>query len=110
MEPISDLTWMQQILSGTVRERFKYDDYRAVALELPSSGRRKSPYHFRLLFFPKDEKKPILSLNVESSILGSYCLTEHAGQKHINLGPTEFELSYEKFKNWALKEAEKILD
>ncbi len=100
---------MQQMLNGNVRERFSYEDYRAVALELPSTGLRKSAYHYRLLFFPKDQMKPILSLNVESSILGSYCLTEQAGANHINLGPTDFELSYEKFKDWALKEAGRVL-
>ena len=100
---------MRQLLTGKVRERFEYDNYRAVAIELPDSSAGKSPYHFRILFFPKTEQKPVLSLNLESSILGSYCLTEHSGRKHLNLGPSEDNVTYERFKEWALNEADKVL-
>jgi hypothetical protein len=48
-------------------------------------------------------------LNLESSILGSYCFTEHNGRDHLNLGNTEEDMSYEAFKQWALERAGKDL-
>ena len=105
MEPILDSSWMQQMMTAKVREKFNYNEYRAVALEIPERAFQKSPYHYRILFFSEESHKPILSLNLESSILGSYVFTEHAGKNHINLGHTEDELSYEDFKKWALERA-----
>ena len=106
MEPIIDFSWMQHMLTGRVREKFIYNDYRAVALEIPPKSVQRSPYHYRILFFADSSQKPVLSLNLESSILGTYCYTEHAGSDHINLGQSEEDLSYEDFKQWALQRAE----
>ena len=100
---------MQQMMTAKVREKFTYHRYRAVALEIPRRDIRRSPYHYRILFFPDESQKPVLSLNLESSILGSYCFTEHNGKNHLNLGQTEEELSYEEFKQWALEQAGKDL-
>ena len=106
-EPIHDFTWMRQLLIGKVRERFALDDYRVVAIE-PSEASR-STYHFRMLFFPTKGEKPVLSLNLETSILGSPCLTEHFGGRHTNLGPADVDLSYAKFREWAVAHAEELL-
>ena len=109
MEPILDFSWIQQIRIGRIRERFDFEAYRAVGVELPVRGPRKTPYFYRLLFFPNASEKPVLSINLESSILGTYCFTEHNGRKHINLGHADRELSYEDFRKWALEEAERVL-
>ena len=115
MEPIQDFSWMQQLVTGKIVERFDYDAFEAVALEIPEMERRHSPYHFRMLFFPgtavpqTQTSKPVLSLNLEFSILGSFCFTEHAGADHINLGHTDEQLTYEEFKGWALQEAKQHL-
>ena len=110
MDPIYDYSWMRQMMVGKVRERFIFNDYRAVALELPSRTMRKSPFHYRILFFPGQSQEPVLSLNLESSILGSYCFTEHQGKEHLNLGQTDFDLSYDDFKKWALERAKRELN
>ena len=105
---------MQQLLTGKVVERFDYDSFEAVSIEIPNIERRHSPYHYRILFFPtevesRDKRKPVLSLNLESSILGSYCLTEHNGRDHINLGSIDDAMGYEEFRNWALRKAKQDL-
>ena len=109
MEPIIDFSWMQHMLTGRVREKFTYNDYRAVALEIPEKNINRSPYHYRILFFSDASQKPVLSLNLESSILGSYCYTEHSGNSHVNLGQSDEGVSYEDFKKWALQRAERDL-
>ncbi len=110
MEPIYDFSWMPQMMTGRIRERFNFNDYRAVALEIPPRTLQKSPYHYRILFFPNESQKPVLSLNLESSILGSYCFTEHHGKDHLNLGHIENDLSYDDFKKWAMERAKRDLN
>ena len=110
MEPIVDFSWMKQMFTAKVREKFTYNDYKAVGLEIPERTYQKSPYHYRILFFSEESQKPVLSLNLESSILGSYCFTEHAGRNHLNLGHTDDELSYEDFKKWAMDRAKQDLN
>jgi len=110
MEPIYDYTWMRQMMTAKVRERFNFEDYRAVALEIPPKALQKSPFHYRILFFSRESQKPVLSLNLESSILGSYCFTKHSGRDHLNLGHTNDELSYDDFKKWAMERAKTDLN
>lgn len=109
MEPIFDFSWMRQMATGRVRERFDYHRYKAVGLEIPPGPQYRSPYHYRILFFSEDSGKPVLSLNLEASILGSYCFTEHSGQSHFTLGQSEADLSYDDFREWALKRADQEL-
>ena len=99
LESIRDLSWMRQLLTGTVYERFRQDGDRVVGLR-PAEG---SSYRYRLLFFPLNLDKPFLSVNLETSILGSPCFTIEAGTEHRNLGPADFDLTYEEFKIRALE-------
>jgi hypothetical protein len=106
MEPITDFTWMKDLLIGEVVERFPLGDYRAVALQMESSDeRRHSPYHYRLLVFPHKENKPVLSLNLETSLLGASCLSEQTGSGHQILGDAEEGMAYAEFRRWALERA-----
>ncbi len=110
MEPIYDFSWMRQMLTAKVKEKFTFNNYRVVALEIPPKTIQRSPYHFRILFFSSESQKPVLSLNLESSILGSQCFTEHQGKDHLNLGHTDNDLSYDEFKKWAMERAKKELN
>jgi hypothetical protein len=110
MEPIYDFSWMSQMMTAKVREKFTFNDYKAIGLEIPPKPIERSPYHYRILFFSQDSQKPVLSLNLESSILGSHCLTEHHGKDHLNLGHTDDDLSYDDFKKWAMERAKKELN
>jgi hypothetical protein len=106
METIADFSWMKDLLTGQVVERFPLGDYRAVALQMEGSDeRRHSQYHYRLLIFPHRENKPVLSLNLETSLLGAPCLTEQTGSGHQILGDAEEEMAYEQFRRWALERA-----
>ena len=104
---IHDFSWMVQLLSEHIRERFTYAGFRAVGLEISPASR--SPYRFRMLFFPGSSQKPVLSLNLETSILGSSCFTEQDGDRHVNLGPADPETTYDVFREKALSEAKRIL-
>ena len=105
--PIRDMSWMKHLFSGRVRERFNYSGYRVVTVELNPSSH--SSYRFRMLFFYESEQKPVLSLNMETSILGTSCMTEHLADSHTNLGPAEPEMNYDLFKETALSYAEELV-
>jgi len=106
MEFIADFSWMKDLLTGQVVERFPLGDYRAVGLQVEDSEeRRHSQYHYRLLIFPHGENKPVLLLNLETSLLGAPCLTEQTSSGHQILGDAEEEMAYEQFRRWALERA-----
>ena len=111
MEPIRDLTWLKHLHTGAVIERFRFHGYRALALRIPSSEKfPQEQYLYRMLFFPDAGTKPVLSLNLELSILGSYCLTEQAGVRHRRFDTVGEPVSYEEFKQWALARANRELE
>lgn len=110
METINDFTWAKHLVTGRVIEKFTFRDFRAVSLDIPSTEERHlNRYRYRILFFPKGENRPVLSLNLEFSILGAYCLTEQSGQVHHTLKEVAEGMAYEDFKKWALKRAEENL-
>ncbi len=110
MERINDFTWAKHLVTGKVIEKFTFMDFRAVSLNIPSTeDRHLNRYRYRILFFPKGENRPVLSLNLEFSILGAYFLTEQSGQAHHTLKEVDEGLAYEDFKKWALTRAEESL-
>jgi hypothetical protein len=110
MEPIADFSWMKDLLTGQVRERFPLEPYRLVALEVQAADEKhRSQYHYRLLVFPPEGNRPVLSLNLETSLLGSPCLTEQAGSEHLILADAEESMSYEEFRRWAVGRAREDL-
>ncbi len=97
---------MKDLLTGEVVERIALGNYRAIALQMEGSDElHRSQYHYRLLIFPRMENKPVLALNLETSLLGAPCLTEQLGSGHQILGDAEEEMAYESFRNWALERA-----
>ena len=106
MNAIRDLTWLKHLRTGKVLERFTLDDYRAVSLQIPATDTQpQDQYRYRMLFFSDTDQKPVLSLNLELSILGSYCLTEQSGDRHLRFDTVEQPLSYDEFRSWAIKRA-----
>ena len=51
----------------------------------------------------------MLALNLERSILGSFCLTEQAGARHTRFDTVEEAMGYDEFRRWALERAERVL-
>ncbi len=103
---LGDLTWLKHLTIGRVLEEFTFEGHRAVALRVPDTGRNATgQFHLRLLFFPPGASRPVLSVNLESSILGEYLLTLQSAGMHRNLGPVPERLDYPAFKERALQAA-----
>ncbi|HUZ17676.1 MAG TPA: hypothetical protein VMV68_04775 [Spirochaetia bacterium] len=109
MDPIEDYTWLRQMLTGTVIERFHVGAFHAVGLRLSQQkGGDATPFRFRILLFCEGVQQPVAAYNLELSILGSDCLTEQVGHLHRNLGHASEEMSYPQFKAWAVEQARNL--
>ena len=110
MEAIGDFSWVKQVLTAEVIERFQVGEYRAIAIRIPVTEENAlGQYRFRILLFHDGDASPSVSFNLETSILGSLCLTEQIGRDHRNLGTADDELSYSDFKVWASGRAAALL-
>jgi hypothetical protein len=111
MDSIRDLTWAKHLRTGTVVERMDLGAYRVVSIRA-STAEKSAPnqYVYRMLFFPASSHRPVLALNLEHSILGSFCLTEQAGTRHTRFDWAGDGMGYPEFREWALARAAQQLD
>ncbi len=109
-QALSDLTWLKHLMTGQVLEEFSFEGYRTVAVRIPTTARSAvNQFHLRMLFFPAGSSRPVLCVNLESSILGEYLLTLQSGGTHRTLGSVSEPLSYPDFKGRALMAARQEL-
>ena len=106
MEPIRDLSWMAQTASGETLERFELNGYSALALLVSAHGAdRGGAFRYRILFFQAGERRPVYAVNLETSILGDWMLTEQEGDDHRVARRLPGPLDYEGFRVAALERA-----
>ena len=79
MEPISDLSWLRQLSFSSV-ERFELRGFGIAVVSMPPTpSRHEERFRYRLLAFDPGLGKPVLSIDLESDILGDFCLSSNAG-------------------------------
>jgi hypothetical protein len=109
MEPIRDLTWLRQLALSSV-ERFELRGFGMALVSLPpTAARHEERFRYRLLAFDPGLGKPVLSVDLESDILGDYCLAIQAGPEHRVLARYDSPPSLPEFRERALAEAEAAL-
>jgi hypothetical protein len=109
MEAIRDLTWMRQLARGGA-ERFELGGYGVAVLDLPpTSAHHEDRYRYRFLAFDRVLGKPVFSVDLESDILGDYCLSIQQGQEHHILSRYDSPPSLAVFRSRALAEFEAFL-
>jgi hypothetical protein len=109
MEAISDLTWLRQLSLSSV-ERFELRGFGMALVSLPPTpARHEERFRYRLLAFDPSIGKPVVSVDLESGILGDYCLAVQSGREHRVLARYDFPPSLEEFRERALAEAEAVL-
>ncbi len=109
MEAISDLTWLRQLSLSSV-ERFELRGFGIAIVSMPPTpARHEERYRYRLLAFDPTLGKPVLSVDLESDILGDYCLAIQAGREHRVLARYDMPPTLEEFRSRALAEAEAAL-
>lgn len=106
MEPIRDLSWMAQLSGGRILERFSLYGYAATALHLGGGTEGgKGTYRYRILFAQPGERRPVYAVNLESSLLGAWLLTEQEGSAHRVVSHLEAPPDYDDFRILALERA-----
>jgi hypothetical protein len=122
MEPIRDLTWMAQKAFGTL-EQFQLNGWSVTAVEVakkaaPGSARSMSKpqggFVYRLLFFHPPQSAPVYAVDLETSILGDWVISEEEGPSHRVVQRLSGPLGYEDFRikalEWALQRIAGIAD
>jgi len=111
MEPIRDLTWMAQKAFGTL-EQFQLYGWSVTAVEVakksaPGSARTKPQggFVYRLLFFHPPQSSPVYAVDLETSILGDWVISEEEGPSHRVVQRLSGPLGYEDFRIKALERA-----
>jgi hypothetical protein len=109
MEAIRDLSWLRQIALSSV-ERFALHGFEMALVSLPPTpARHEERFRYRLLAFDPALGKPVLSIDLESDILGDYCLSLQTSQEHRVLVRYDAPPALAEFRARALAEAESAL-
>lgn len=109
MEAISDLSWLRQLSLSSV-ERFELRGFGMALVSLPPTpARHEERFRYRLLAFDPALGKPVVSIDLESDILGDYCLAIQSGRDHRVVARYDSPPSLEEFRERALAEAEAAL-
>jgi len=109
VEPISDLTWIRQLSLSSV-ERLSIKGFGIALVSIPTTPlHHEERFKYRLLAFDPWLGKPVLSVDLESDILGGFCLALQLGREHRILARYDSPPSLPEFRERALAEAEAAL-
>lgn len=109
MEAIRDLSWLRQLALSSV-ERFELHGFGIAIVSMPPTpARHEERFRYRLLAFDPTLGKPVLSVDLESDILGDFCLSVQTAQEHRILARYDSTPSLAEFRTRALAEAESTL-
>ena len=109
MEALRDLTWLRQLALSSV-ERFELHGFGiAIVSMTPTPARHEERFRYRLLAFDPTLGKPVLSIDLESDILGSSCLSIQTAMEHRVLARYDSPPGLPEFRARALAEVETIL-
>lgn len=101
---------MKLLYTLGANERFKYGDYRALALLVPPKPEyRNERYRYRILFFKGLASSPSIAINMESDLIGTWLFTIQEGQKRQVLDSFDNLPEYSEFRQLALAEMDKRL-
>jgi hypothetical protein len=109
MEALKDLTWLRQLALSSV-ERFSLRGFDMALVSVkPTPSHHEERFRYRLLAFDPAIGKPVLSIDLESDILGDFCLAIETGQEHRVLARYDSLPTLAEFRSRALAEAETAL-
>ena len=109
MDPISDLSWLGQLSLSTV-ERFELRGFGIALVSMPPTpARHEERFRYRLLAFDPVLGKPVISVDLETDILGDFCLSVQTAREHRVLARYDSPPALAEFRARAVAEAEALL-
>jgi hypothetical protein len=110
MQEIQDLSWMKQLIASSKQEHLMFEKYRLVLFAAaPTALRRLDRFRYRALFFEDARHRPFLTINLESTILGDFCLTIERSSEHTVLARFDAAPSYAFFRETVLSRAKEFI-
>ena len=106
MDAIRDLSWMRQLALSSVERTELRGLGLAIVSVHPTAAPHAQRFRYRLFAFDPSIGKPVLSVDLESDILGDYCLSLSLGASPEVLARYDSPPSLEDFRSRALAEAE----
>jgi len=107
---IADFSWLRDVSSGALAERFFIRGFRVdIYAVKPTSVRHLERFRFRLLVFDKALARPLLSIGLESDILGEYLLSVQRGTERSIPERYDSVPTYEFFRDRAVRIAREYL-
>jgi len=109
MEALRDLSWIPQLALPSV-ERLELRGFTLVLVSIPATASHHADrFRYRLLAMDPTLERPVLSVGLESDILGDYCLSVQLATEHRILARYEQLPGIEEFRERAMAEADRRL-
>ena len=97
---------MRELYLSSPVERFDWRKFSVVSsASEPSAGHHYNRYRFRLFFFERKRRSPVMAVNMESDLLGTWSLTVTTAQGTRILASFDVAPDYGTFKALALEAA-----
>ncbi len=109
MDTLHDVSWIRYLYTSVTLERFNEGSFRVVSVMVPdSSVHHNERYRYRMLFFETITVTPVLAINLESDMMGLWCMSLQTGSSRKVLMHFDEAPGYDAFRKLALIHAEKL--
>ena len=106
MDALRDQSWMRELYLSPPVERFDWRAFSVVSsASEPSAGHHNNRYRYRLFFFENKHRSPVMAVNMESDLLGTWSLTVTTSAGTTIQASFDTAPDYEAFKAMALEAA-----
>lgn len=111
MDALRDPSCLRDLFISSPLERFRHKQWSVVAIaSKPSREHHYGRYRYRLFFFEGSSPRPVLAVNMESDILGTWRLTKTTAHGSSIVASFDEAPDYETFKTIALAAADPEAD
>jgi len=110
MEALQDISWIRYLYTSVQREHFRWNGFRVVTIMVPSSSlHHHERFRYRMLVFEAATIKPVMAINIEDDLMGSWCLTLQQASSLEVLQRMDAAPGYDVFRELALDQLEQQL-
>ena len=111
MDALRDPSCLRDLFISSPLERFRHGQWSVVAIaSKPSKEHNHGRYRYRLFFFEGPAPRPVVAVNMESDILGTWRLTKTTSSGSTIVTSFDDPPDYEAFKAIALVAADSEAD
>jgi len=107
MDALRDPSWMRELYSSSPAERFERGRFNVVSVAArPNPLHHYERYRYRMFFFERGDRRPVMSADLESDILGTWRLTVTTASGSSIVMSFDEAPDYDAFKAAALRYAD----